>query len=588
NAWHYVDGDLWASLVEHLFQNLRVRADEGPAELADRRERLMGLMRETAGDADAAAMAIPGLTRALGDARAEADRAARDLEQRRRDLPGNVAAVALEGVRDQVEAAMRVAGVGGVVEDVQQARAGLDDARDALRRGGRVLAPFRTGRGWLWLTLAVLAVVAVPVAVAALLDLFADEIAAVVGGIASVAGVVAMVARTAAGAANRAADAVERTRDRLEERVAAAAAAAETTSTAVADAERRLRDAVAERERLEARRAELERQASALAGTVLGEFIEASAASDELRAHLGVPAIIRRRLEALSALIAGNNAEVLRGGGDPEQVNRIVLYVDDLDRCPADHVIRVLQAVHLLLAFPLFVVVVAVDKRWLAGSLARHYGPLLAASPDGERATPDDYVEKIFQVPFQVPPLDAPARTRLLHGLLPAAGGPAGAARADAHAPADADVARLVQEFFELPAAPAWLRRADLRVTPAELAFIDRVVPLLDDTPRSVKRFANVFLLVKSIAANSGRPFRGDRAPADHESAILLLALGMGHPLAARRVHDAIAAGGSATLAAAVGPRDAAVLAPVAAWGTRPVADLAGWADLCRRFTFTA
>ncbi|MCC6829702.1 MAG: hypothetical protein IT200_00005, partial [Thermoleophilia bacterium] len=42
NAWHYVDGDLWASLVEHLFQNLRVRADEGPAELADRRERLMG------------------------------------------------------------------------------------------------------------------------------------------------------------------------------------------------------------------------------------------------------------------------------------------------------------------------------------------------------------------------------------------------------------------------------------------------------------------------------------------------------------------------------------------------------------------
>ena len=76
-------------------------------------------------------------------------------------------------------------------------------------------------------------------------------------------------------------------------------------------------------------------------------------------------------------------------------VHRIVLYIDDLDRCPPAIVVKVLQAVHLLLAFPLFVVVVAVDARWLAKSLEQHYGELLSTTrppsdpapvPDGARS----------------------------------------------------------------------------------------------------------------------------------------------------------------------------------------------------------
>ncbi|MEZ5024500.1 MAG: P-loop NTPase fold protein [Chitinophagales bacterium] len=43
------------------------------------------------------------------------------------------------------------------------------------------------------------------------------------------------------------------------------------------------------------------------------------------------------------------------------KVERIVLYIDDLDRCPPKKVVEVLQAIHLILAFPLFVVVVGVD-----------------------------------------------------------------------------------------------------------------------------------------------------------------------------------------------------------------------------------
>ena len=79
---------------------------------------------------------------------------------------------------------------------------------------------------------------------------------------------------------------------------------------------------------------------------------------------------------------------------DDDVVNRVVLYVDDLDRCQPAVVVKVLEAVHLLLSYPLFVVVVAVDAHWVSKSLATVYPTLLA----GGGVTPDNYLEKIFQL----------------------------------------------------------------------------------------------------------------------------------------------------------------------------------------------
>ena len=99
--------------------------------------------------------------------------------------------------------------------------------------------------------------------------------------------------------------------------------------------------------------------------------------------------------------------------------SRIVLYIDDLDRCPADKVTEVLQAIHLLLFFRLFVVVVAVDAKWMARSLEQEFPDLLsmpveaadeqAISKDSSvsLATALDYIEKIFQIPFWVQPMTA-------------------------------------------------------------------------------------------------------------------------------------------------------------------------------------
>jgi hypothetical protein len=105
-----------------------------------------------------------------------------------------------------------------------------------------------------------------------------------------------------------------------------------------------------------------------------------------------------------------------------------VLYIDDLDRCTPAQVIDVLQAVHLMLALDLFVVVVGVDPRWLLHSLRDRYRTILSrddgvrvpdrADADGGgfrdegfeqmwRTTPQDYLEKIFNIPFVLPGLTA-------------------------------------------------------------------------------------------------------------------------------------------------------------------------------------
>jgi hypothetical protein len=67
--------------------------------------------------------------------------------------------------------------------------------------------------------------------------------------------------------------------------------------------------------------------------------------------------------------------------------------------------VDVLQAVHLLLSFKLFVVLVAVDVRWVSKALQEQY-PMLRET-GSNMSVPHDYLEKIFQIPYWVRPMDA-------------------------------------------------------------------------------------------------------------------------------------------------------------------------------------
>jgi hypothetical protein len=210
---------------------------------------------------------------------------------------------------------------------------------------------------------------------------------------------------------------------------------------------------------------------------------------------------------------------------------RIVLYVDDLDRCTSDRVVHVLQAVNLLLSTSLFIVVVAVDPRWLLAALEEHYGKPL----DG-RVRALDYLDKIFHVPFAVRPMNDRAG-EYLRSLLPdvepdAAAPPAPPSGDGASEPAPAEHPEIERSE---PAAVAAEPRDDapsvegvapqqLRIRPEEAEFLPRIASLLD-TPRAVKKAVNLYVLLRAgIPDDELDAFLGDERGGRFQAAALLIA----------------------------------------------------------------
>jgi hypothetical protein len=355
--------------------------------------------------------------------------------------------------------------------------------------------------------------------------------------------------------------------------------------------------------------------AKATTTTLLADFIQDRAASQDYRRHLGVLALIRNDFEKLSNLMEEENRRLYTDQkiktledeqeGEAEPINRIVLYIDDLDRCPPNVVTDVLQAVHLLLAFPLFVVVVAVDARWIKRSLRARYEELLhtgghdPTQDNGEekdrseeifgKATPDDYLEKIFQIPFWLNPVDQNASRRMVKGLLQdslsdarqteapddtereqeiraVAPGRAGETRdaSQAEVPGSPSTTRpneervgtrttdtqpnATSEHRGLPETPdaerarpgTYVDPRRLKIAPSEMKFITELAPLLGRSPRALKRFVNVYRLVKAgLSEREERRFLNDSSSlCDYQAVLFLLAVDTGLPHIAQDFFD--------------------------------------------------
>ncbi len=174
--------------------------------------------------------------------------------------------------------------------------------------------------------------------------------------------------------------------------------------------------------RLEEQRVEVQRRVADLRGRLavvdgalrLQGFLEGRKIDESYMKYRGLLWLVHRDLLRLNdELSVANRLWAASRSRERPPLQRIVLYVDDLDRCPPSRVVEVLEAIHLLLAIPLFVVFVAVDPRWLLLSLESHYAALLkdVESDHGagivEAATPLDYLDKIFQIPFALRPMGA-------------------------------------------------------------------------------------------------------------------------------------------------------------------------------------
>ncbi len=191
----------------------------------------------------------------------------------------------------------------------------------------------------------------------------------------------------------------------------------------------------------------------------------------------------------------------------------------------------------MLLAFELFVVVVAVDSRWLNHALMKHYPALSEGRRGGNRAGSEDYLEKIFQIPFWVRPLEGGARKNIVTGLL------RGSLEHSEVVPQE----EKQQSPFVLGAAgkkvlallndrtsPPTINATMLTISREELDFLDRLAPLMGNTPRTVKRFVNLYQLVWIVYRTSSHAGNETCSnPANHRLA-LMLAIADGIPHLAR------------------------------------------------------
>lgn len=234
-----------------------------------------------------------------------------------------------------------------------------------------------------------------------------------------------------------------------------------------------------------------------------------------------------------------------------EPFQRVVIMIDDLDRCPAEKVVHVLEAVHLLFDFRMFVVVLAVDTRWLEQSLRIRYRKLLGKTAT---ATPADYLEKIIQIPLHLMPLRRDRVVQMLQGLTGTATGSAdtGAAGAAGATPTTrtGPAVEVAAERDLLPRRsltatvarprPAGVPAHPLRTTAAEIDAMAAVAPLIGTTPRTVKRFVNTYRLLKAQEPDATSFASRRDGLGDHEVVALLLALVTGHPDLAARLIDAL------------------------------------------------
>ncbi|MFJ6589592.1 P-loop NTPase fold protein [Streptomyces violaceusniger] len=242
-------------------------------------------------------------------------------------------------------------------------------------------------------------------------------------------------------------------------------------------------------------------------------------------------------------------------------LERIILYIDDLDRCSPRRVVDVLAAVHLMLALPLFVVVVAVDPRWLLRSLEYHYSELFTDSAGTshirgaqDTATPLDYLDKIFQIPFVVPPSTPEKTARLIEALLSS---PSPSEPGDLEEDMTGNDEEAADSEHPIQASPTQAaepeesnadRPAQLQLQAHEITFMSRVGSLTQ-TPRAAKKLVNLYRLVRiGVPPAELLRFEGDaQTPGEHQVVQILLALLVGAPRQCEKVFRAILAASPTT-----------------------------------------
>lgn len=561
NAWHYADTSLWASLAVEIFERL---ADPEPVDPAMRAEWL-----RTRGDTNKAArQELIGELETYREARAalhaERDRLTKEraeLEKARNEATKTrkqamqdhqLTNVLVELARDE-----RVVKQLGEVEKrlgIRPAVAELETLGAELRTlSGHLTHAWRLIDKKEWTVVAGAAFLTL--ALTSLAYLTSGENATLEGILTGLGSTLALVA-TGLG---QWVPAVRKANEALGE-VETGIEVASQTRAELADKrsreERSLdveleqhRQALQEKSRaiteLDQKITSLNAQVDALAvGRSLYDFLADRAAG--YKKHQGVVGMLHRDFRLLDAQLRAHAGDADR---TLPSIDRVVLYVDDLDRCPPEKVLEVLEAVHLLLALPLFIVVVGVDPRWLDRSLRHQYRELAttedAAADPYLAAMPTEYLEKIFQIALTLPAMEPASFARLIGSMAPSVTPSTGSTprptggsqrRRSQGLPGGDTIPTRSLLTVQPGSAASGDGTGALDLTRTEIEFAQKLGPLVD-SPRAAKRLMNTYRLIRATRSVGSSSFLGsDERPGEFQAVLTLLAVGAGFPVLADRL----------------------------------------------------
>lgn len=189
------------------------------------------------------------------------------------------------------------------------------------------------------------------------------------------------------------------------------------------------------------------------------------------------------------------------------EIDRLVVLVDDLDRCLPNIAIETLEAIRLFLFVPRAAFVIGADEGMVEYAVRQHFPDLPVAT--GPATYARNYLEKLIQVPFRLPSLGY-AETRIYVTLL--------LVQNDCGEESEtfSSISDLARRVLRRPWKGPGLDRKAINdalgsvpvAVERALELSGRIAPILADgargNPRQIKRFINTMMLRLAIAEERG------------------------------------------------------------------------------------
>jgi energy-coupling factor transporter ATP-binding protein EcfA2 len=199
----------------------------------------------------------------------------------------------------------------------------------------------------------------------------------------------------------------------------------------------------------------------------------------------------------------------------------VAIFIDDLDRCQEEYVIRLLEGIQTLFNDPRVVYIIAADRRWLHACYENTYARFQGQVHEPGRSLGTLFLEKIFQLSVTVPRLSPEVQQDywryLVHGrdvdiekrleeARESARGEFATARSEATV-----FSRLTEpDAGEDPVRTQARREAAVerlaseRVEKTTIYFLEEFSHLLEPNPRAMKRLLNAYAVHRDLAILSG------------------------------------------------------------------------------------